>query len=113
LKDSNFQNEILATFFAQYPSFDYDPVQSSSKEFYRMCDFFGWDRDDDERRDAHEGFKIALVQQFNAVYGTDASDIESWEGLCTALNVKPLPGTLEEATKVCHSCTSTGVAVDD
>lgn len=78
-----------------------------------MCDFFGWDRDDDERRDAHEGFKIALVQQFNAVYGTDASDIESWEGLCTALNVKPLPGTLEEATKVCHSCTSTGVAVDD
>jgi hypothetical protein len=43
------------------------------------------------------------------VYGTDASDIESWEGLCTALNVKPLPGTLEEATKVCHSCTSTGV----
>ncbi|KAK3045919.1 hypothetical protein LTR09_012549 [Extremus antarcticus] len=68
----------MATFFARYPSFGHEPLQSSSTEFYRMCDFFGWERDDDERRYAHDGFKTALVRQFNAIYGTDASDIKSW-----------------------------------
>lgn len=97
------RNEIMATFFARYPSFGHQPLQSSSTEFYRMCDFFGWERAADERRYAHDGFKTALVQQFNAIYGTDASDIKSWVGLCTVLGVKPLPGTLEEATKVSNS----------
>ena len=34
-------NDILAEFFAQYPTFDYDPTASSSLDFDRMCDFFG------------------------------------------------------------------------
>lgn len=65
-----------------------------------MCDFLGWDRYNDERKEAHQDFKTALVQQFNATYGTDASSIETWLGLCIALDVQPLPGSSKKAKEV-------------
>ena len=65
-----------------------------------MCDFFGWERDDTEREEAHEDFKTALVQQFNSFYGTEVDDIKSWRGLSLALDIFPLPEDLEEAKKV-------------
>ena len=65
-----------------------------------MCDFFDWDRDDPERVEAHDGFKTALVQQFNSLYGTEVDDIESWRGLSLALDISPLPENLKEAKEV-------------
>ena len=91
----------LASFFTQYPSFDNDPKCSSSKEFCRMCEFSDWERSDAEREDAHEEFKSALVQQFNALYGTNADDIQSWHRLCLALDIEPLPEVFKEAREVC------------
>jgi hypothetical protein len=99
-------NEPLARFFAQYPSFRYNPLNSSSKEFYRMCDHFSWDRDNRERKDAHADFKTALVQQFNTVYGTDDTILETWQGLCRALNIEPPPTSAAEAKVVCASYVS-------
>jgi len=90
----------LDAFFAQYPAFVYDQKSSSSEEFYRLCDFFDWDRDDPEREEAYASFKIALVQQFNSLYGTEVDDIESWRGLSLALDIVPLPDDLREAKKV-------------
>ncbi|KAI9776599.1 MAG: hypothetical protein M1839_009503 [Geoglossum umbratile] len=58
-------------FFSTYPTFDYDHSASFTQEFYRMCDFFGWDRDDLDRRDAREEFRTAMVQEFNSLYGKD------------------------------------------
>jgi hypothetical protein len=48
------------------------------QEFYRMCDFFEWEKDDEEKKSAHEEFKTAMVLTFNALYGTDVNNIESW-----------------------------------
>ncbi|KAI9851244.1 MAG: hypothetical protein M1838_004163 [Thelocarpon superellum] len=90
----------LDTFFAGYPEFNYRRGQSSTREFYRMCDFFGWDRDDPERGEAHDDFKTALVQQFNSLYGTDEESIESWRGLCLALDVDPLPDNVKDAKEI-------------
>ena len=90
----------LDSFFAQYPAFVYDQTSSSSEEFYRLCDFFHWDRDDPDREEAHDSFKAALVQQFNSLYGTEADDIESWRGLSLALDIVPLPDDLSEVKKV-------------
>ena len=42
-----------------------------------------WDEED--REEAREGFKNALVREFNKMYGTDVNDIGSWEGLRCAL----------------------------
>ena len=68
-----------------------------------MCDYFQWEKDNRDRKDAHDDFKTALVQQFNTVYGTDDTRLETWQGLCRALNVDPLPTNATEAVVVSAS----------
>ena len=69
-----------------------------------MCDFFDWDRRDPERAEAHDGFKTALVQQFNSLYGTEVDDMESWRGLSLALDISPLPENLKGMDKEAEAC---------
>jgi hypothetical protein len=80
------------------------------QEFYRMCDFFEWERDDYEKKTAHEEFKTAIVLTFNALYGTDVEDIDSWHKLCVALDINPLPKRLKNCRRVstppCDACRS-------
>ncbi|KAF9496626.1 hypothetical protein BDN71DRAFT_1505541 [Pleurotus eryngii] len=88
---------IFRAFFANYPEFQYNTGRSAILEFYRLCDFNHWDRDDPEREKAHKAFKDALVKEFNDVYGTDEKDINSWHKICTVVNIDPLPDTLRKA----------------
>ncbi|KAG1882486.1 hypothetical protein F4604DRAFT_1879511 [Suillus subluteus] len=95
----------LDNFFAKYPNFEYNSSASASLEFYRMCDEFGWDKEDKEREQASRDFKDSLVQQFNDIYGTDVNDLTSWRTLCQIVHVSPIPDTLEscrEAVKATH-----------
>ena len=87
----------MEDFFALYSDFDYNPLASSSKEFYRLCDFHEWDRNDPERKEAHQKFKAALADDFNHQYGTDVNDLTSWRGLCVALDIVPSPDNIAEA----------------
>lgn len=57
--------------------------------------------DEDAREEAREGFKNALVQEFNKMYGTDVNDIGSWQGLCRVLGIAPVPDKLNECREVC------------
>ncbi|OAL46897.1 hypothetical protein IQ07DRAFT_614109 [Pyrenochaeta sp. DS3sAY3a] len=93
------KRDAISNFFAQYPSFAYDEENGVAEEFYRMCDFFDWDRDDEERREAREEFKDALVIRFNSLYGTDVNDLENWHKLCVAVCIEPLPATILECKK--------------
>jgi hypothetical protein len=72
-----------------------------AEEFYRMCDFFDWDRDDEERGEARQAFKDAMVIRFNSLYGTDINDLENWHKLCIAVCIEPLPATIPECKEVC------------
>ena len=90
----------LDTFFAQYPGFDYNRGISSTEEFNRMCGSFGWGRRDQEKEKAHLAFKAALVQQFNASYGTDVESLTSWQGLCAAVGIHPPPASVTKAKTV-------------
>lgn len=69
-------------------------------EFDRMCDTFGWKRRNRKRRAARENFMAALVQQFNALYGNEVDNLQSWQGLCRALDILPPPDSLTGAKKV-------------
>lgn len=93
-------------FFAQYPTFDYVRGAASTQEFYRMCDTFDWNRENPERQQAHDDFKIALVQQFNILYGTEVEDIHAWRGLCLALEIFPLPENVDASKEVCSQSRS-------
>lgn len=91
----------LAEFFSQFPSFLYDPDESASAEFYRLCDQFGWRRDDPNRAEAHAAFKNALTRQFNTNYGTDNDSLASWQSLCGRVGITPIPSTLKGCREVC------------
>lgn len=69
-------------------------------EFYRMCDQFGWETDDEEKEKARESLKDAMTLQFNSIYGVDVDDISSWQSLCEALGIVPIPKKLETCRNV-------------
>ncbi len=90
----------LDIFFAQYFAFSYRQNFFFTQKFYRMCDFFDWNRDDSEREEAHDSFKTALMLQFNSLYEIEVDDLQSWRGLSLALEIFPLPEDLKKAKKV-------------
>ncbi|KAH3904928.1 hypothetical protein HBI56_235570 [Parastagonospora nodorum] len=96
LKKAEENSNAIGTFFSQYLEFDYNYENGVAEEFYRMCDFFNWERDDGEREEARRAFKDAMVVQFNALYGTDITKIENWHRLCVAVCIEPLPTTIAE-----------------
>jgi len=61
-----------------------------------MCDGFGWDTTVYEMREAKRGFKLAMVEQFNSLYGRDEKNLTLWQRLCSILNIRPVPGDLRE-----------------
>jgi len=69
-------------------------------EFYRMCNFFGWKKDDEEKKTAREQLSNAMAKQFNSIYGTDVEDINSWKNLCRVLGIFPIPKGLWECRDV-------------
>ncbi|KAM0489513.1 hypothetical protein ACHAP8_012499, partial [Fusarium lateritium] len=83
-------------FFAEYPNFDYDSSRPIWTEFNRMCRFFGWNKDDEELKDAKGEFKVAMVKQFNDIYGKDPKNLQLWQKLCHVLNIEPVPTRLAE-----------------
>ena len=99
-RTNDFSNDHLDAFFGEFSAFNYRRNAPCTQEFYRMCDFFDWDREDPDRQDAHDGFKTALVKQFNSLYGTEVDDIKSWRGLCLALDILPLPEDVTDAKEV-------------
>jgi len=66
-----------------------------------MSDTFDWSRDDPARKEAHEEFKTAIVEQFNLLYGTEVEDIQAWRGHCLALEIFPLSDNVAGVKEVC------------
>ncbi|KAJ2916726.1 hypothetical protein MD484_g3723, partial [Candolleomyces efflorescens] len=90
----------LKEFFEQYAhTFTYVSTRSATSEFHRLCKAMSWDREDPDQNEAYEGFRDALVKEFNKSYGTDANDLTSWQTLCAAVRIDPIPDTLAEARK--------------
>ncbi|OJA19762.1 hypothetical protein AZE42_06789 [Rhizopogon vesiculosus] len=86
----------LAVFFAQFESFSFNARQSSHKNFKRLVRTISSGPNDPERRAAREGFKDALVQEFNERFGTDGNDLAAWQNLCDVLRIVPVPEAIQE-----------------
>ncbi|KAI0637823.1 hypothetical protein C8Q77DRAFT_393144 [Trametes polyzona] len=83
----------IRDFFDSYPEFDYDHTAPFHGEYLRMGKELHWNRE--EREAARDALRHAMVQQFNNVYGTNAEDLESWQLLCNALGMDPVPDKLK------------------
>jgi hypothetical protein len=89
---------LLVEYFAQYPRFNYDSTRSPTEEFRRLSKHSKWGKS--ARRDAREEFQLALVKEFNGLYGTDEFDIHSWQALFRVLGLAPIPESVPECQKV-------------
>jgi hypothetical protein len=94
------KNRFLQEFFARYPGFEYNSTNPATGEFRRLCKMFRWDID--SRNQAREAFQIALVKEFNGIYGINEHDLGSLQGLCRVLGIAPVPGSTDDCRKVCR-----------
>ena len=53
-----------------------------------------WEKDSAEKNAARHKFNLAMIKEFNALYGSDEKDINSWYKLCHVLRIDPVPNTL-------------------
>lgn len=92
----------LETFFAGFAvvGFSYRPATTAQKNFAHLCKVSGWAGNSPARVNAREGFKDALVQQFNFLYGVDGNDLAAWQNLCRAIGIEPIPDNIDECRKV-------------
>lgn len=71
-------------------------------EFYRLCDQRGWSSHNPPpaRIAARDGLKLALIQQFGVIFGTELNSLRSWQLLCLAVGLEEIPKTVPECRKV-------------
>lgn len=90
--------EHLDAFFRKYPQFRRDPTKSVVIQISDLRKQEGpkrklWDV-------ALSKYQNALVQQFNASYGTDPNDLETWHRVLRRIHAGELPQTLDKCQKV-------------
>ncbi|OJT13543.1 hypothetical protein TRAPUB_9897 [Trametes pubescens] len=88
----------IRDFFAKYPNFELNPQAPFFEEFKRMITNLNWT--EKQRDAARNELRKAMVKQFNAIYGTDVKALESWQLLCSALGMKPVPKNIEACRRV-------------
>ncbi|KAK0445107.1 hypothetical protein EV421DRAFT_1937318 [Armillaria borealis] len=63
----------IQAFFARYPMFSYDSSKETMAQFHGMASQLS-------------KISLALVQQFNEMYGGDANDLHDWKRLCEVVS---------------------------
>ena len=99
----------LTAFFCHYPPFRYNPYRGSQDEYRRLCTFMGWpsrkaQSKHDQRDEAWENFRIAMVETFNHTFGHDENDMEAWGRLCVLVGMDRIPKALEGRREVRLLC---------
>ena len=90
----------LTRFFHSYSRFEYDPLKCSAQEFQRLRILYGWRRGNPDGERAWSSFRVALVKEFNRLFGTDSYDLLAWQNLCELVGVQSRSKTREECIEV-------------
>jgi hypothetical protein len=98
--ESSDEVEPMEQFFSQYSWFDYSAPQPASQQFKRLREEAGWERSNPEGKEAWEGYRTALVRQFNFSYSIDEDDLEAWHALIRHIGFIDLPDTAAECKTV-------------
>lgn len=88
----------LVRFFNKWPEFDYQGEAELTREFWRLCREKQWGQE--ERQEAKDDLRNAMVERFNEIYGTNEKELEAWKKLCRDVHVDPIPNTVAECQKV-------------
>ena len=102
------KNQPLKRFFSQYSAFQYQPRNSPVTEFKRLCKEYRWEKDGREEKAARYELNVAMVKEFNSLYGSDQKDIKNWYKLCHVLRIEPAPNTVKKCSAVRATVTLRG-----
>ena len=91
---------FIERFFASFSDFPYKPTKRSAEEYRRLSKLNGWKRGDAEGEKAWSGFRLALVKEFNRLFGTDPNDLLAWQTLCVSTGSRERLETCEECVQV-------------
>jgi hypothetical protein len=94
------ENQPLKRFFSQYSKFQYQPRNSPINEFKRLCKEYQWEQAKAEEKAAHHEFKLAMIKEFNSLYGSNEKNINNWYKLCHVLRIDPVPNAIKECRAV-------------
>lgn len=90
----------IERFFGYYPDFPYNPSKPSAEQFQSMRKTFRWRRGDAEGGQAWADFRLALVQEFNWLFGTDERDLLAWQNVCAFVGVRGTFETCDDCVRV-------------
>ena len=90
----------IEIFFGSFSNFQYSPSKPSAEEYQRLRKFYGWRRGDPEGNTAWLGFRLALVKEFNRLFGTDPNDLLAWQTLCTFIGIRERFTTCDDCVQV-------------
>lgn len=98
----------LEDFFAQFASlnigFTYTENSTAHNNFQRLRRVIQEDNSAALSVSvARVDFNDAMVNQFNFIFGT-SSDLESWQNLCSAIDITPIPDDIKECRRVSLLC---------
>lgn len=74
----------IQAFFAQYPTFSYDPHKETMPQFHSMAGQLGWVVK--MRRNSLSEMRGVLVRQFDMMYGGNVNDLRDWKRLCEVVS---------------------------
>lgn len=90
----------IERFFESFSNFQYSPSKPSAEEYQRLRKVYGWRRGDPEGNRAWSGFRLALVKEFNRLFGTDPNDLLAWQTLCTFIGIRERFATCDDCVQV-------------
>ncbi|KAF4493747.1 hypothetical protein FAGAP_10126 [Fusarium agapanthi] len=97
LPGRDYTDHPVDLFFANFKGFESQRDKSFFDEFYRMCDYFGWS--DDEATEPWYNFRIALIEEFNYVFGKDENNLRNWKKMFKIIGLSE-PTSLDEARTI-------------
>ena len=90
----------IERFFESFSNFRYSPSKPSAEEYQRLRKLNGWKRGDSEGKKAWLGFRLALVKEFNRLFGTDPNDLLAWQTLCIFIGIRERFTTCDDYVQV-------------
>lgn len=90
----------MDAFYSHFRDFTPDPALSLFANFDALAISRGWAPGGRARTRARRHFRNAMIEEFNATYGTDDRNLASWQNLCRVVGVQSPPDSITQCKKV-------------
>jgi hypothetical protein len=96
---------FISDYFSEYATeYSFDAGKETIAQFHELNTNLNWDRA--RYKEERDKLQLALVHQFNQIYGKDVNRLAGWQALLRAIKAEKIPSTLAECQEVSNHHTS-------